>query len=217
MCVWKEKGNSVFCPHTFLLQLSNLSNGSLICIKKLKCDTLALNTDSVPNCKMQAFDSLLPYFLCCVSTRQLLSLKWHPSTSKEKRKHTPSWRASPPFHSFSQFCWAVALWSLASLTRLPNLMGHMSFSSFKYLAGNALNGLYGKSAKNTFFSVGIFQRGIKDTNFRPFPREHVCMVQDDGLRCLFIEQKAVGLVVVWASGFCSICLMARGGLLPSLR
>ena len=55
-------------------------------------------------------------------------------------------------------------------------------------------GVYRKSAKNIFFSVGIFQRRIEAANFSPFPRDHVCMVRVDGLTCLFTKQKAEGLV-----------------------
>lgn len=141
MC--RQKRKTQFSASTPFPCSLKLSNEILISIKELKCDTFPLNTDSLPNCKIRAFDFLLACFLCCVSTRQLLSLKWQPSTSKAKRKsltvHTPSWRASPPFHSFSQFCWAVPLWSLASLTRLPNSVDHMSFSVFKCLAGNTWN------------------------------------------------------------------------------
>lgn len=92
-----------------------------------------------------------------------------------------------------------------------NLVDHRSFSPFKCLAGNALR-LYGKSAKNTFFSVRIFQRGIEAANFSPFPSECACMVWGDGLRCLLIKQRqgaVSGLSVrVWLHLCCGPCWLA---------
>lgn len=93
----------------------------------------------------------------------------------------------------------------------------MSFSSFRCLAGNALSWtLWDVCQKYLFFSVGIFQRGIEAANFSPFPREHVCMVQGDGPRCLFIKQRQRAISGL-SGRFCCTCAVARAGGLSSLR
>lgn len=136
----RRRGTQFSAPTLFS---SSLQTSHMAYIKKLRRDTHFKHRLNSPTVKQNITDIrlLLAYFLCFVSTKQHLSLRWHPPTSKGKNEpltvHTPSWGVSP-FHSLSQFCWAVALWSFASLTRFPQF-GLMGFSPFKCLAGNALN------------------------------------------------------------------------------
>lgn len=93
----------------------------------------------------------------------------------------------------------------------------MSFSSFRCLGRKCIKlDFMGRLPKIPFFSIGIFQRGIEAANFSPFPREHVCMVQGDGPRCLFIKQRQRAISGL-SGRFCCACAVARAGGLSSLR
>lgn len=129
--------------------------------------------------RLSTFDSLLAYLLCCVSTRQLLSLQWHPSTAKEKESpwlfvHHPGGCVllSLPFLSPLE-PWALR--SLASLTRLPQSGGSWELFSIQVSGRKYIQLYFIKSLlKMPSLMWGYFEEELKVANFSPFPGGHVC-------------------------------------------
>lgn len=149
---------------------------STICIKKLKPDTSApAHTHrGTARGSQAALESLLALSLCCVSRRQLLSLRWHPPTSREQGSPGCLHTFPGAISSFS-FCFTVPFSKSTlkpfSTARLPQFGGSdelfsIQVSGRKYIRLDFMGSLF-KKKKNAFFNVEIVPKGIEAANLAP--------------------------------------------------